>query len=195
MSASSSTISGLLPPSSSTIRFSPRPAVSPTTRPVFVDPVNEIMRTFGSSTSACPTSAPPPSTCRTPAGSPASSKMRAMITPPLTGVFGSLLSTTAVPERERRAERPHRQHDREVPGRDHADDADRHAAGGRRPPGRQRRQHVTERMRDQRGGLVELSDRRVDLHAPPSAGCTRTRAPSSRRSRPGGARAAPPRGG
>ncbi len=97
MSASSSTISGLLPPSSSTTRFSVRPAVSPTTRPVFVDPVNEIIRTFGSSTSACPTSGPPQSTCRTPDGSPASSKMRAITTPPVTGVFRSLLSTTAFP--------------------------------------------------------------------------------------------------
>ena len=70
MSASSSTISGLLPPSSSTVRFSPRPAASPTRRPVFVEPVNEIIRTFGSSTSAWPTSAPPPITCNTPFGQP-----------------------------------------------------------------------------------------------------------------------------
>ena len=133
MSASSSTISGQLPPSSSTTRFSPRPAVSPTTRPVFVDPVNEIIRTFGSSTSAWPTSGPPQKTCRTPDGRPASSKMRAMITPPRHGRVRVALEHDRVPQHERRAERPHRQHDREVPGRDHADDADRHAAGGRRP--------------------------------------------------------------
>ena len=54
MSASSSTTSGLLPPSSSTMRFRVRPAASPTLRPVAVEPVKEIIRTFGSSTSAWP---------------------------------------------------------------------------------------------------------------------------------------------
>ena len=38
--------------------------------PSCVDPVNEIIRTFGSSTSACPTSGPPQRTCRTPDGQP-----------------------------------------------------------------------------------------------------------------------------
>ena len=97
MSASSSTMSGELPPSSSTIRFRPRPAASPTSLPTRFDPVNEIIRTRGSSTIAMPTSAPPPSTCSTPGGIPASSKSRARITPPLTGVFGSLFRTTALP--------------------------------------------------------------------------------------------------
>jgi hypothetical protein len=55
------------------------------------------MRTFGSSTIACPTSAPPPITCRTPSGSPASWKMRAVSTPPVTGVLGSDLRITAFP--------------------------------------------------------------------------------------------------
>ena len=49
MSASSSTTSGLLPPSSSTTRLRLRPAASPTLRPVAVEPVKEIIRTFGSS--------------------------------------------------------------------------------------------------------------------------------------------------
>ena len=97
MSASSSTTSGLLPPSSRTMRLRLRPAASPTLRPVAVEPVNEIIRTFGSSQSAWPTSAPPPITCSRPSGRPASSKMRAVRTPPLIGVFGSDLRITALP--------------------------------------------------------------------------------------------------
>src|ERR687891_1515405 len=97
MSASSSTTSGLLPPSSRMTRLRPRPAPSPTFRPVAVEPGKEIMRTFGSSTIACPTSAPPAITWSTPSGSPASSKIRAVSTPPLTGVLGSALRITAFP--------------------------------------------------------------------------------------------------
>ncbi len=97
MSASSSTTSGLLPPISSSVRLSIRPAVSPTSRPVAVEPVNEIIRTCGSSTSAWPTSPAPGITCSTPSGRPASSKSRAITTPPVTGVLASGLSTTALP--------------------------------------------------------------------------------------------------
>ena len=74
-----------------------RPAAWPTSRPVAVEPVNEIIRTCGSSTSAWPASALPANVCRTPSGTPASSKTRATTTAPLTGVFGSALSTTALP--------------------------------------------------------------------------------------------------
>jgi len=51
----------------------------------------------GSSTSASPTAAPPGSTCNRPAGRPAASKTRAIRKPPLTGVRGSGLMTTALP--------------------------------------------------------------------------------------------------
>ena len=54
-------------------------------------------RTAGSTTSASPTSAPPGSTCSTPAGSPASSKIRANIAPPQIAVRGSGLRITALP--------------------------------------------------------------------------------------------------
>ena len=97
MSASSSTTSGLLPPSSSTTRFRLRPAASPTLRPVAVEPVKEIIRTFGSSVSACADVGATAITCRTPSGRPASSKMRAISTPPLIGVLGSDLRITALP--------------------------------------------------------------------------------------------------
>jgi hypothetical protein len=66
-------------------------------RPVAVEPVKEIIRTFGSSTSAWPTSPAPGSTCSSPSGSPASSNRRASATPPDTGVLASGFSTTALP--------------------------------------------------------------------------------------------------
>ena len=52
---------------------------------------------FGSVTSASPTSAPPGSIWSTPGGSPASSNTRTMLTPPVTAVRGSGLSTTELP--------------------------------------------------------------------------------------------------
>jgi hypothetical protein len=74
-----------------------RPASSPIDRPTAVEPVNEITRTCGSVTIASPTSLPPGSICRTPAGSPASSKIRAITVPPVTAVRGSGFSSTAFP--------------------------------------------------------------------------------------------------
>ena len=59
--------------------------------------MNETSPTAGSATSASPTSAPPGSTLNRPAGSPASSKIRASATPPATDVRGSGLRITALP--------------------------------------------------------------------------------------------------
>ena len=59
--------------------------------------MNEIIRIWGSSVSAAPTSAPPGITCITPGGSPASSKIRAIRTPPLTGVLRSGFRTIVLP--------------------------------------------------------------------------------------------------
>ncbi len=67
-SASSSTISAELPPSSRCTRLRCWPASAPTCRPTAVDPVNEMIRTTGSVISASPASGPPGSTCSTPLG-------------------------------------------------------------------------------------------------------------------------------
>ena len=96
-SASSRTMKALLPPSSSETFFSRAPASSPTRRPATVDPVKEISETFGSVTSASPTSAPPTTIWSSPSGSPASRKTASNIAPPMTGVCGSGFMTTALP--------------------------------------------------------------------------------------------------
>jgi hypothetical protein len=73
------------------------------------------------------------------------------------------LEHDGVAERERRPDRAHRQHVGEVPRGDHADDTDRHPPGDARAPRRHRGQDLAERMRDERRGHVELTDRRHDL--------------------------------
>ena len=97
MSASSSTIRALFPPSSSETFFRCRPPSSPTRRPTAVDPVNEMSPMRGSTTIASPASAAPGRACRTPSGSPASSKIDASRRPPVIGVCASGLMTTALP--------------------------------------------------------------------------------------------------
>jgi hypothetical protein len=96
-SASSSTMVEFLPPSSRVTRFRCRLASSPTRLPAAVEPVKEIIAMFGSAIIASPTAASPGSTCKRPAGRPAASNRRASMKPPLTGVFGSGFSTTALP--------------------------------------------------------------------------------------------------
>ena len=59
--------------------------------------MNDTTETFGSVTSASPTSAPPTTTWSRPSGRPASRKTAANIAPPTTGVCGSGLRTTALP--------------------------------------------------------------------------------------------------
>jgi hypothetical protein len=96
-STSSSTISAEFPPSSRCTRLRCSPASLATARPAFVDPVNAMIRTSGSVISDSPTSAPPGSTCSTPPGSPARSKISASSAPPLTDVRGSGLRITVLP--------------------------------------------------------------------------------------------------
>ena len=96
-SAPGSTTRALLPPSSRWARLRLRPQASPTFRPAAVEPVKDTTRISGASDSAAPASAPPVSSCSTPAGRPASSKARMIITPPVTGVRGSGLRITALP--------------------------------------------------------------------------------------------------
>jgi hypothetical protein len=96
-STSGMTMSAELPPSSRWARLRCCPASAPTARPALVEPVKAMTRTVGSTTIASPTSAPPGSTWKTPAGTPASSKMRAKTAPPEIAVRGSGLRMTALP--------------------------------------------------------------------------------------------------
>ena len=59
--------------------------------------MNETAWTLGSVTMASPTSAPPMTTWRTPSGSPASRNTASITAPPQTGVWGSGLRMTALP--------------------------------------------------------------------------------------------------
>ena len=145
-------------PGSRTTRFRVLPAVAPTSRPVAVEPVNEIIRTRGSSQSACPTSAPPGIAWSRPSGSPASSKIRASTTPPETGVLRSGLRITALPSAsagpiERSASTYGKFQGVITPTTPSGTPARGAAASGG-----QRRQHVTERLPDQGRGQVELPD-------------------------------------
>src|SRR5699024_12863267 len=96
-SAPGKTTVALLPPSSRCTRLRLRPAASPTLRPAAVDPVKETTSISGASVQAAPASAPPGTIWKTPSGRPASSRARAIMTPPETGVRGSGFSTTALP--------------------------------------------------------------------------------------------------
>ena len=73
--ASSNTMNGAFPPSSSWVRFTVPLAASMIFRPVAVSPVRETRSTFGFRESSSPTSPPGPrTTLRAPAGRPASWK-------------------------------------------------------------------------------------------------------------------------
>src|SRR5579859_5680803 len=75
--ASSSTIIGFLPPSSSEQCLKPLAAMPPIILPTADDPVNEIARTSACSAIGVPTSAPNPlTTLMTPLGNPASVRAR-----------------------------------------------------------------------------------------------------------------------
>ena len=98
-STSSSTIIAELPPSSRCTRFRCRPASSPTRRPAAVEPVNEIDadQRVGDQRLA-DVGAAGERRCSTPAGRPASSKMRASDDAAARpAVRGSGLRTTALP--------------------------------------------------------------------------------------------------
>lgn len=77
---------------------SPVTAFAATCLPTAVEPVKEIRRGTGWVTKASPISEPEPTTTdSTPAGSPASSKTRAIRVPPVTAVSDAGLRTTALP--------------------------------------------------------------------------------------------------
>ena len=93
--ASSRTIIGSLPPSSSTLPLSRSALATPTRRPTSTEPVKKILAALDS-TSALPTR-PPPCTVRTsPSGTPARSNTHWMRWP-ISGVSEAGLSTTPLP--------------------------------------------------------------------------------------------------
>src|ERR687886_728812 len=96
-SASSQTITGSEPPSSTDTRLSCGPAIDMTWRPTSVEPVNAIRRTSGWPTSASPMTEPRPvTTFSTPSSTPASAKIRATSSV-ASGVVAAGLATTALP--------------------------------------------------------------------------------------------------
>ena len=96
-SASSHTITGSEPPSSSERRLSCGAATEATRRPTSVEPVNAIRRTSGWPTSASPISEPRPvTTFSTPSGTPASANRRATSSV-ASGVVAAGLATTVLP--------------------------------------------------------------------------------------------------
>ncbi len=96
-SASSNTMCGDLPPSSSPAGISRAPATAAIARPVSVPPVNDTIRTPGCATSAAPTSSPwPGSTVSRPSGRPASAQIRASSSASI-GVSSEGLRITALP--------------------------------------------------------------------------------------------------
>ena len=91
------TISGLCPPSSSWTRLPSAVACSRTCTPTDTEPVNEIARTCGCSTSGVPTSEPrPTTTLKTPAGTPPSSRQAAKCRP-VSGDSCASFITTVLP--------------------------------------------------------------------------------------------------
>ena len=132
-SASSKTITGALPPSSRWTRFSVSAAALAISLPVPTSPVSDTMRTSGWRTRPAPTGSPSPViTLKTPGGKD------------LARVVGEHqrrdrrllrgLENRGVPGGERGADLPDAHHERVVPRRDLADDANRLAAEHRRVP-------------------------------------------------------------
>src|SRR6185503_5055799 len=122
--ASSITMMTFLPPISRCTFLNDGAAWLETVRPTSVDPVNETTRTASLTSSALPTSAPPPVTrLTTPGGIPASSRMRTKFNAD-SGVSVAGLKTTVLPD-QRRDDLPARDRHRKVPRRDDRGDADR----------------------------------------------------------------------
>src|SRR2546423_15433930 len=93
-SASSQTISGSDPPSSSVSRLVPFDASAMIRSPVLVEPVKAILRTSGCVTSASPVSGPlPVTTFTTPGGRSSSSTNRRVVK----GVVSAGVATTGLP--------------------------------------------------------------------------------------------------
>ena len=141
-SASASTTTPFLPPSSSETRLRRRPACTAMCLPVAELPVNEMTDTSGLSTIASPTSPPAPVTrLTTPGGKPASA-ISSTSSVAQCGVSDDGLKTTVLPVDERRHRLPARDRHREVPGRDDPGDAERLADAHRPLVGELRRDRV-----------------------------------------------------
>ncbi len=87
---------GLLPPSSRVTRLVVAAAEAITSRPTWVEPVNDTFATPGCATSAAPARPSPVSTLSTPAGSPARSQIAARRSI-VSGVCSAGLTTTVQP--------------------------------------------------------------------------------------------------
>ena len=132
------------------------PAASRMPSPTGTEPVNEIARTPGCSTSGVPTAEPRPiTTFRTPARQPRVVQRAHDVQPGQRRVLREL-QDDGVAVDQRRRELPHRDRGREVPRRDQADDADRAVHGVDRAAG--------DRL------LEELADRAGTPRPPSSAG-------------------------
>ena len=123
-SASSKTITGDLPPSSSDTRFRLPADAFTISCPTSVLPVNATLSTPACEASAAPASPKPVTTFTTPSGKPTSHTSCASRSA-VSGVCSAGLSTTRVAAGERGAELPGRHQQREVPGDDLTDHADR----------------------------------------------------------------------
>ena len=127
-SASSNTMKGDLPPSSS-VSDLPVPAVAwRIRRPTSVEPVKAILSTPGCSTSAAPVAPSPVTTLSTPGGRPASCSEFGEQQRGERGELGGL-QHHRVAERERRRDLPGQHQQRKIPRNDLADDADRAVVG------------------------------------------------------------------
>ncbi len=124
MSASSKTICGDFPPSSSDTRAPRAAAVAPMRSPVAVEPVKAILSTPGWSTSAAPVGPRPVMTLNTPLGTPASTASSASRMRRRRRDLGRL-GDDGVARGERGEQLPAQEPERRVPGRDRGDDAER----------------------------------------------------------------------
>ena len=162
-SASSSTMSALLPPSSSDTRFSVRPAAAPTRRPTAVEPVKAIIATFGSSARADPASAVAGQHVQQALG------QACLLEQPRDQHSAGhrrlhvRLEDHGIAQRQRWRHRPDGQDLREVPRADHPDHAERHPPRDRLPPRLAARQQVAPGLRRQRRRLPELTEHELDL--------------------------------
>jgi hypothetical protein len=163
MSASSSTMSALLPPSSRLTRFSVRPAASPTSRldrgragepdHRHVRALGQRGTRFGVAGQHVQHAAGEPGHLEEPGEQDAARDRGLRVR----------LEDDRVAEGERRGDRAGRQDQREVPRADHADHAERDALGDALPAGLAGRQQVTPRLGGQRRGFPQLAEDQLDL--------------------------------
>ena len=124
-SASSNTMNGALPPSSSDTFFTVPAHCAISDLPTSVEPVNDSFRTVGFDVSSAPMSAADPvTTLNTPLGTPARSASSASASAE-NGVCDAGFSTTVQPARDRRPGLPRDHRERKIPRRDARHDADR----------------------------------------------------------------------